>query len=107
MLRAVRKEAEQIAAVEARLKQIEEDNATSAAQIATVQACSVNAVMRGNIAASTMKDMMLSENQQIEMSNAKRSDGVSALKKSIDSSRKDIKEAAGKKHHHLLQNAGC
>ena len=105
-MRAVRKEVEQIAAVEARLKQIEEDNATAAAQIATFQACSVNAVIRGNLAATAMKDMMRSENQQIEMSNVKRSDDVSALQKSIDSSRKDIKEAAGKTHH-LLQNAEC
>ena len=106
MIRAVRKEAEQIAAVEARLRQIEEDNATAAAQIATVQACSVNALIRGNLAATTMKDMMRSEYEQMEMSNAKRSDDVSALKKSIDSSRKDIKDAAGKTHH-LLQNAEC
>jgi hypothetical protein len=95
-----------MAAVEARLKQIEEDNATAAAQIASVQACSVNAVIRGNLAATTMKDMMRSENQQMEMSNAKRSDDVSALQKSIDSSRKDIKEATGKTHL-LLQNAEC
>jgi hypothetical protein len=101
MIQAVRREAEQIAAVEARLKQIEEDNATAAAQIATVQACGVNAVIRGNLAATTMKDMMRSENQQMQMSNAKRSDDVSALQKSIDSSRKDIKEAAGKTRHLL------
>jgi hypothetical protein len=95
MIRAVRKEAEQIAAAEARLKQIEEDNATAAAQLASVQACTVNAVIRGNLAATTKRDMIRSENQQIEMSNAKRSDDVSALQKSIDSSRKEIKEAAG------------
>lgn len=106
MIRAVRKDAEEIAAAEARLKQIEDDNATAAAQLATVQACSTNAVIRGNLAATTMKDMIRSENQQIEMSNAKRSDDLSALQKSIDSSRKDIKEAAGKTHL-LLQNAEC
>lgn len=95
MIRAIRKEAEQIAANEARLKQIEDDNAIAAAQIATAQACSVNAVIRGNLAATTMKDMMRSEYQQIEMNNAKRTEDVSALNEAIASSRKDIKDAAG------------
>ena len=95
MIRAVRKEAEQIAAAEARQKQIDDKNALLAAQTATAQACSVNAVIRGNLAASTMKDMMLSEFMQMEMNNTKRIEDVSALEDTIASTRKEIKDAAG------------
>ena len=55
----------------------------------------MNAVIRGNLAATTMKVMMRTEYQQMEMNNAKRTEDVLALNEAIASSRKDIKDAAG------------
>lgn len=95
-LQARRWEEEQIAAIDARANQIQELNLLGISQVTNAQIANKNAVEKGNIVATKMKQYMRSENDIIDANHSRRIDAVLSLKDNIAISRKEVKDSAGK-----------
>ena len=94
---AMRWEDEQIAAINARANQIQELNLLGISQVTNAQIGHKDAVTKGNIVATKMKQYMRSENDIIDANHTRRIEAVLSLKDNTAISRKEVKDSAGKK----------
>ena len=92
----IRWEDEQIAAIDARANQIQELNLLGLSQVASAQIGHKDAVTKGNIVATKMKQYMRSENDIIDANHSRRIEAVLSLKDNTAISRKEVKDSAGK-----------
>jgi hypothetical protein len=95
-LEAMRWEEEQRASIDVRANQLHDLNTQNEHQISVAEFAHTNAVVKGNIAAASMKGSMKSQKDVIEADYNRRIEEVLSLKENTEKSRHEVKLSAGR-----------